>query len=163
MSGTSSHDAYWPLRFISVEAASGVVLLIAAAVALLWANSPLGFTYEALWHLKLPVALGTLLPVQDLHFWVNDGLMTVFFLVVGLEVRREMHDGSLSDPRVATLPIVAAIGGVLVPALLYLAPQHGCRRRAGAGPSRPPPTSPLPWACSRSSAAACPRHCACCC
>ena len=89
-------------------------------MALLWANSPLGFAYEALWHLKVPVALGTLLPVQDLHFWVNDGLMTVFFLVVGLEVRRELHDGSLSDPRVATLPIIAAIGGVLVPALLYL-------------------------------------------
>jgi NhaA family Na+:H+ antiporter len=117
---SASHAAYWPLRFISVEAASGMVLLVAAAVALLWANSPLGSAYEALWHLKIPVALGTLLPAQDLHFWVNDGLMTVFFLVVGLEVRREMHDGSLSDPRVATLPIVAAVGGVLVPALLYL-------------------------------------------
>ena len=117
---STSHAAYWPLRFISVEAASGVVLLLAATVALLWANSPLGFAYEALWHLKVPVALGTLLPVQDLHFWVNDGLMTVFFLVVGLEVRRELHDGSLSDPRVATLPVIAAIGGLLVPALLYL-------------------------------------------
>jgi len=119
MSNTS-HASYWPLRFISVEAASGVVLLLAAALALLWANSPLGFAYEALWHLRVPIALGALLPVQDLHFWVNDGLMTVFFLVVGLEVRREMHDGSLSDPRVATLPVIAAIGGVLVPALLYL-------------------------------------------
>ncbi len=119
MSSTSD-SSYWPLRFISVEAGSGVVLLIGAAVALLWANSPLGYAYEALWHLKVPVSLGTLLPVQDLHFWVNDGLMTVFFLVVGLEVRRELHDGSLSDPRVATLPIIAAVGGVLVPALLYL-------------------------------------------
>ena len=118
MSSTSD-ASYWPLRFLSVEAASGVVLLIAAAVALAWANSPLGYAYEALWHLKIPLSLGTLLPVQDLHFWVNDGLMTVFFLVVGLEVRRELHDGSLSDPRVATLPIVAAVGGVLVPALLY--------------------------------------------
>ena len=133
---SSSHAAYFPLRFISVEAASGVVLLLAAAVALLWANSSLGFAYEGLWHLKVPVALGTLLPVQDLHFWVNDGLMTVFFLVVGLEVRREMHDGSLSDPRVATLPIIAAVGGVLVPALLYfLLNTHPATRKGWAIPT----------------------------
>jgi NhaA family Na+:H+ antiporter len=117
---SASRETEWLLRFISVEARSGIVLLLAATVALVWANSSLGPAYEALWHLKIPLSLGTLLPAQDLHFWVNDGLMTVFFLVVGLEVRREIHDGSLSDPRVATLPIVAAVGGVLVPALLYL-------------------------------------------
>ncbi|HTT42644.1 MAG TPA: Na+/H+ antiporter NhaA [Steroidobacteraceae bacterium] len=117
---SSSHPSYWPLRFISVEAASGVVLLVAAAVALAWANSAWGATYQQLWHLKVPLSLGALLPARDLHFWVNDGLMSVFFLVVGLEVRRELHDGSLSDPRVATLPIIAAAGGVLMPALLYV-------------------------------------------
>jgi Na+:H+ antiporter, NhaA family len=109
----------WPLRFIGVEAASGVVLLTATALALCWANSPLAGTYEALWHRQLSLGIPLLAP-YDLHFWVNDGLMTVFFLLVGLEIRREIHDGTLSDPRVATLPIIAAAGGVIVPALLYL-------------------------------------------
>jgi Na+:H+ antiporter, NhaA family len=114
------HAALWPLRFISVEALSGVVLLSAAALALAWANSPSAYWYEALWHLRPGLAVAGWLPAQDLHFLVNDGLMTIFFLVVGLEIRREMHDGALSDPRVATLPLIAAVGGVVVPALLYL-------------------------------------------
>jgi NhaA family Na+:H+ antiporter len=113
----AQHPTLWPLRFISVEAVSGIVLLIAAALALLWANSPWAASYVALWHLPLSFGIARYLPAHDLHFWVNDGLMTVFFLVVGLEIRREMHDGSLSDPRVATLPIIAAVGGVLVTAL----------------------------------------------
>ena len=115
-----AHTALWPLRFISVEAMSGVVLLAAAAIALAWANSPWASAYEALWHLKLGLGVAELLPACDLHFWVNDGLMSVFFLVVGLEIRREMYDGALSDSRVATLPIVAAVGGVVIPALLYV-------------------------------------------
>src|SRR5439155_20656008 len=96
-----------------------VVLLAAAALALAWANSPWRAAYEGLWHLELSLGVAEFLPAHDLHFWVNDGLMSVFFLVVGLEIRREMHDGALSDPRVATLPIIAAAGGVLIPALLY--------------------------------------------
>jgi len=115
------HATLWPLRFISVEAMSGIALLVAAALALAWANSPLRGAYEALWHLRLGFGLTPhLAAAPDLHFWVNDALMTIFFLVVGLEIRREMHEGALSDPRVATLPIIAAIGGVVVPALLYL-------------------------------------------
>jgi NhaA family Na+:H+ antiporter len=118
---TAPHKTLWPLRFVGVEAASGVVLLLAAAVALAWANSPLARFYQALWHLEPGIALlPSYLPAHDLHFWVNDGLMTIFFLVVGLEIRREMHDGTLSDPKVATLPIIAAAGGVVVPALLYV-------------------------------------------
>ena len=116
---SARHRSLWPLRFIGVEAASGVVLLAATALALAWANSPLADTYEALWHRQLSFGI-PLLARYDLHFWVNDGLMTVFFLLVGLEIRREIHDGTLSDPRVATLPIIAAAGGVAVPALLYL-------------------------------------------
>jgi NhaA family Na+:H+ antiporter len=114
------HKTLWPLRFIGVEAASGIVLLLAAVIALGCANSPLAPFYEALWHLELGPGLSPYLPARDLHFWVNDGLMAIFFLVVGLEIRREMHDGALSDPKVATLPIVAAAGGVVVPALLYV-------------------------------------------
>ncbi len=117
----AAHPDLIPLRFISVEAASGLVLLLAAAVALVWANSPLAPHYEALWHLPVSLGLARYLPAHDLHFWVNDALMTVFFLVVGLEIRRELHSGALADPKVALLPIIAAAGGVLVPALLYLA------------------------------------------
>jgi len=115
-----AHAALWPLRFISVEAVSGVALLAAAAIALVWANSPWAGAYEGLWHLKLGLGVAEYLPAHDLHFWVNDGLMSVFFLVVGLEIRREMHAGALSDPRVASLPIIAAVGGVAIPALFYV-------------------------------------------
>ncbi len=131
MAKHAEHPTLWPLRFISVEAASGVVLLLAAALALAWANSPLAGSYEALWHWRIGTALKGHLPAVDLHFWVNDGLMTVFFLVVGLEIRRELHDGSLSDPRVAVLPILGAVGGVVVPALLYLALNQGAPARSG--------------------------------
>jgi len=92
------------------------VLLVAAGIALAWANSPWAATYEALWHAGIPVAGFRL----DLHFLINDGLMTLFFFVVGLEVRRELHDGTLADRRQATLPLIAALGGVLLPALIYL-------------------------------------------
>src|SRR5215469_14593977 len=119
MNSRASHPAVWPLRFISVEAMSGLVLLAAAALALACANSPLSHAYESLWQRRLSFGV-PLLAAYDLRFWVNDGLMTIFFLLVGLEIRREIHDGTLSDPRVATLPIIAAAGGVLVPALLYL-------------------------------------------
>ncbi len=108
-------------RFLHVEAASGIVLLIAAALALVWANSPAADRYHALWHLPLTLGIGEWIHVQSLHFWINDGLMTVFFLVVGMEIRREMHDGALSNLRLAALPIAAALGGVVAPALIYVA------------------------------------------
>ena len=124
LSGTVSthapHPDWFPLKFISVEAASGMALLLAALVALVWANSAWAASYFALWHLPMSFGLGAYLPEHDLHFWVNDGLMTLFFLVVGLEIRREMHDGALADPKVALLPIIAAAGGVIVPALFYV-------------------------------------------
>jgi NhaA family Na+:H+ antiporter len=107
-------------RFLHVEASSGVVLLAAAVAALLWANSPWNDVYESFWHAPFTIGLGPWLIEQPLHFWINDGLMTIFFLVVGLEIRREMHDGALSSLRFATLPVAAALGGIVVPALLYL-------------------------------------------
>src|SRR2546429_3391742 len=110
---------------------SAVVLLSAAALALAGANCPWAGAYEALWHLRLGLGVAQSLPAHDLRFWINDGLMSVFFLVVGLEIRREMHDGALSDPRVATLPIVAAVGGVVVPALLYVLINPGPAARRG--------------------------------
>lgn len=107
-------------RFLHVEAASGIVLLIAAATALIWANSPLAHTYHALWHAPLSIGIGSYVFSQSLHFWINDALMTIFFLVVGMEIRREIHEGALSDMKQASLPIMAAVGGVVVPALIYL-------------------------------------------
>ncbi|MCP3407681.1 Na+/H+ antiporter NhaA [Bradyrhizobium sp. CCGB01] len=107
-------------QFLHVEAVSGVVLLVAAAAALLWANSPFAHSYHDLWNLPVPLRLGDFVFVRSLHFWINDALMTVFFLVVGLEIRRESHEGALSRFDQAILPVLAACGGVVVPALIYL-------------------------------------------
>lgn len=107
-------------RFTHIQAASGIVLLIAAAIALIWANSDLASSYHALWHMPLSIGLGNFNFSQPLHFWINDVLMTVFFLVVGMEVKREIHEGSLSNIRQASLPIAAAAGGVVLPAIIYL-------------------------------------------
>ena len=108
-------------RFLHVEAAGGVALLIAAAVALAWANSPWADSYHALWHAPVTLGIGSLISTQSLHFWINDGLMTIFFLVVGLEIRREIHEGALSSLRLAAVPLIAASGGVIAPALIYVA------------------------------------------
>ena len=107
-------------RFLHIEAVSGAVLMVAAAVALVWANSAFSESYHLLWHMSFSVGLGEFVFDRPLHFWINDALMTVFFLVVGMEIRREMHEGALSDLRQAFLPIAAAMGGVVVPALVYL-------------------------------------------
>ena len=108
-------------KFLHVEAVSGIVLLVAAAAALVWANSPLAGSYHAVWHAPLTFGVGDRTLSLPLHFWINDGLMTIFFLVVGMEIRREMHEGALSNLRHALLPVMAALGGVVVPALIYLA------------------------------------------
>ena len=117
-------------RILAIEAASGILLMIATAVALVWANTRWSGSYEALWHTPIGVALGDGSFVRPLHFWINDGLMTVFFLVVGLEIRREIFEGELSTFRRAALPLAAALGGMLIPAVIYAALNHG---RAGAG------------------------------
>lgn len=108
-------------RMLHIESMSGIVLLIAAAIALFWANSPWAQSYFDTWHAPLALTLGPWSWSTDLHFFVNDVLMTIFFLVVGMEIRREMYNGALADVRQALLPIIAAIGGVLVPALIYIA------------------------------------------
>jgi NhaA family Na+:H+ antiporter len=107
-------------RFLKIQAASGIVLLIAAVIAMTWANSPWQHSYEALWHTPISFGVGGAVFRKDLHFWINDGLMVIFFFVVGLEIRREIHAGELSDLKRAALPIAAALGGMLVPALIYL-------------------------------------------
>jgi NhaA family Na+:H+ antiporter len=120
-------------RFLAIEASSGILLLIAAAVALTWANSPLRDSYQALWHTPLGLRVGGFAFERDLHFFINDGLMVVFFFVVGLEIRREIHGGELSELRRAALPLFAALGGMLVPALIYLGANAGTPAAAGWG------------------------------
>lgn len=107
-------------RFVQVQTSSGILLLVTAIVAMAWANSPWQESYHRLWHTPLVFGVGDLVFRQDLHFWINDGLMVLFFFVVGLEIRREIHEGELRDLRRATLPIAAALGGMLAPASIYL-------------------------------------------
>src|SRR3970040_1116180 len=103
-------------EFIQTEAAGGVVLLAAALAALVWANSPLDGGYFDLWEPRVSFDLQVFAASQDLQHWVNDALMVVFFFVVGLEIKRELLHGELSTRRQAALPIIAAIGGMLIPA-----------------------------------------------
>jgi NhaA family Na+:H+ antiporter len=111
-----------PLRdFLRTEAAGGALLVMASIAALIWANSPWQESYQRLWHAHLSLSLAGHHLDLDLQHWVNDGLMTIFFLVVGLEIKREVTSGHLAGRRAATLPVAAAIGGMVVPALVYLA------------------------------------------
>jgi NhaA family Na+:H+ antiporter len=123
-----------PLRdFLRTEAAGGVVLVAAAVAALVWANSPAQDSYEDLWSSTVVVGFRDHVLSLDLRTWVNDGLMTVFFFVVGLEIKRELVVGELRDRRTAALPAVAALGGMAVPALLYLAFNAGGEGGRGWG------------------------------
>lgn len=112
-------------RLVHIEALGGVALILAAVAALIWANSPYAQGYHGFWGQTIGFQLGDFSISNSLHFWVNDALMTVFFLVVGMEIRREIHEGALSSFRKASLPLVAAAGGVVVPALIYLALNSG--------------------------------------
>lgn len=120
-------------NFLHVESVSGIVLLIAAATALIWANSPAAESYEHLWHLPLSFGIGDFSISQSLHFWINDALMTVFFLVVGMEIRKEIHDGALASLKLAALPVAAAVGGAVLPALIYFCINSGLLIEDGKG------------------------------
>src|SRR6266542_1690771 len=108
-------------EFLRAETAGGAVLMIAVALALVWANSPWRGAYDALWRTVLELRLGRFGLAGDLREWVNEGLMALFFLVVGLEIKRELVDGELRTWRQAALPVIAAAGGMLVPAAIYAA------------------------------------------
>src|SRR2546423_6636194 len=115
-----------PVReFLRTEIGSAVVLLCAAAAALVWANGPWSGSYESLWTTKLSITIGGGGVSTDLRHWVNEGLMTFFFLVVGLEAKREIDMGQLRERRRIALTVAAALGGMAVPVLIYLAVNHG--------------------------------------
>jgi len=106
-------------EFIHRQTTSGLLLMMTAIIALLLANSPLYALYQQIQHLNVGLIIGNWSLENSLHHWVNDGLMALFFFVVGLELKREIMVGELANPRQAALPIVAAIGGMVVPALIY--------------------------------------------
>jgi NhaA family Na+:H+ antiporter len=106
-------------EFTHAEASSGILLLLCTVIALVWANSPWASTYTSLWQTKISIGVGSFALAKPLLLWINDGLMAVFFFVVGLEIKREVLVGELASLRQALLPITAALGGVLVPATLY--------------------------------------------
>lgn len=135
MSDTRRWRTLSPLRdFLHTESAGGFLLIIAAVTALVWANSPWSGGYEALWGTELLIDLGGRQLALDLRHWVNDGLMAVFFLVVGLEIKREVTSGHLAGRRAATLPLTAALGGMVIPAVIYLLIAGGTNARGWGVP-----------------------------
>tara|TARA_R110002049_G_scaffold72490_7_gene187533 strand:- start:104888 stop:106210 length:1323 start_codon:yes stop_codon:yes gene_type:complete len=112
-------------RFLHIQATSGVILIVCTAIALIAANSRWAASYLAFWETDITIGFGTIVFHHSLHHVINDGLMAIFFFVIGLEVKRELAHGSLSNLQQASLPIAAAIGGMIVPAGLYLSMQYG--------------------------------------
>ena len=118
-------------RFFRTTAAGGIVLLSCTGIALLWANSPWAESYHHIWTLPFTIGFAEWSLTLPLHDWVNDGLMTIFFLLVGLEIKREVLVGELATRRTATLPVAAAVGGMLLPAALYAVVNAGGPGSAG--------------------------------
>ncbi|HEX6913118.1 MAG TPA: Na+/H+ antiporter NhaA [Longimicrobium sp.] len=120
-------------RFAKTESSGGIVLIAATIVAIVWANSPWGAAYEHLWETPVTVGFGSYALTYPLHYWINDGLMAVFFFLVGLEIKREFLVGELASVKRAALPIAAALGGMVVPAAIYAALNVGRAGEAGWG------------------------------
>ena len=112
-------------QFVDAEKASGIVRICCTIISLVLANSSIGAGYMSVWH----QSIGGL----SLEHWINDGLMTIFFLLIGLELERELYSGELAQVRNALLPICAAIGGMTVPALIHLSINGGTATQAGVG------------------------------
>ncbi|MBZ0198835.1 MAG: Na+/H+ antiporter NhaA [Ignavibacteriaceae bacterium] len=120
-------------KFLHTESSGGIILLAATVVALIWANSPWSSLYNDLWHSHFKIGFDNFNLDYSLHHWINDGLMVIFFFVVGLEIKRELLVGELSSVRQAALPIAAALGGMIVPAAIYFAFNSTGNETAGWG------------------------------
>ena len=121
------------VRFARMEAAGGILLLVSTFAALVWANSPWEQTYHSMWTTQVDVGLGRFVLSETRHQWINDGLMAVFFFLVGLEIKREVLIGELSSLKQAAFPLIAAVGGTIVPALIYVGLNHGSFALKGWG------------------------------
>ncbi len=122
---------FW--RFSRIEASGGLLLIACTLAALIWANSPWAGSYFALWDRHLTVGLGGMVLSKSLLHWINDGLMAIFFFMVGLEIKREILVGELASPGQAALPVVAAVGGMVAPALIFTVFNYGQVSQAGWG------------------------------
>ncbi|MGV8879738.1 MAG: Na+/H+ antiporter NhaA [Sphingobacteriaceae bacterium] len=120
-------------KFIHLEYTSGIVLLISVIIAIIWANSPWNELYHHIWEINFSIGFETSILRHPIHIWINDGLMAIFFFVIGLELKREFIDGELSTLRKASLPMSAALGGMIVPALIYYAINRGTGADHGWG------------------------------
>lgn len=120
-------------QFFNSEKAGGLILIICTAVSLSIANSSYGNSFVHFWHVRLPLQIGKIIIPFSIEEWINDGLMTVFFLMVGLEIERELYIGELSSLKNAILPALAAVGGMAVPALIHYLFCHGTPEAAGIG------------------------------
>jgi len=120
-------------RFLDTEEGGGFALLAGSVVALIWVNVFGVAGYESFWHTELKIGIGDVAITEDLGHWVNDGLMTLFFFLISLEIKREVVTGDLRHPRRAALPVIAAAGGVVVPILIYLAITAGTSATGGWG------------------------------
>jgi NhaA family Na+:H+ antiporter len=121
------------VRFAKMEAAGGILLLVSTFAALVWANSPWEHIYHAMWTTQVDVGFGRFVLSETRHQWINDGLMAVFFFLVGLEIKREVLIGELSSLKQAAFPLIAAVGGTIVPALMYVGLNHGTLAVKGWG------------------------------
>jgi NhaA family Na+:H+ antiporter len=121
------------VRFAKMEASSGLLLLAGTIAALVWANSPWEQSYDAIWNTQVSIGFGRFFLSESRHEWINDGLMAVFFFLVGLEIKREVLIGELSSLRKAAFPLIAALGGAIVPALLYVLVTYGSDGQKGWG------------------------------
>ena len=121
------------IEFFNGEQASGVILILCTITSILIANSAFGDAFINFWHTELGFELSNFHLKYKLEYWVNDGLMAVFFLLIGLEIERELYIGELSDLKSASLPIIAAIGGMITPALFHFLFNHGTETQAGIG------------------------------
>jgi Na+:H+ antiporter, NhaA family len=120
-------------RFFRKQVASSVLLLAATVIALIWANSNIAETYHSFWHTKISLVFGKFHINKSLVHWINDGLMALFFFTVGLEIKRELLVGELASPKKALLPVIAALGGMLVPGLIYISFNLGSSNLDGWG------------------------------
>src|SRR3954464_8059049 len=121
------------MRFLAIEAAGGALLMAAAVAAIVWANSPWSESYHSVWSSELTVSVAGHGITEDLRHWINDGLMTVFFFVIGLEIKGELVSGHLRHVRDAAVPAFGALGGMVLPAALFVLFNHDGPGSAGWG------------------------------
>ena len=120
-------------HFLHAQTTTGMVLMLMTVVALVLANTPLAEAYSHFFHMKIDFAIGSWALSHSIHHWINDGLMAIFFFIIGLEIKREILVGELSNIKVAILPILSAIGGMVLPALIYTAINYGEDSAVGWG------------------------------